>query len=200
VSEVKDILAYLRKNRLISILVISFILVFLGFGMYQATSKRITFLMSENNTTLTLNGKMYSVSSNKLSLALRAKDYQLKVEKAGFETYYKVINASETSSVKVPLRVKLSDALTAALPKSVNQAGIEYKVKEPTYLEGGKWAVAEVVQFDIDQSDLPDLYAVFTKSSGKWRLVAGPAPEFLDDQAVDKLMPKKVYDYLERQL
>ncbi len=190
---------FLMQNKVLSVLIGLVAIVGLVVLIYQATAKTVTFSISQPDSTLTLNGKAYELDGNGLTLRLRSKDYQVHVEKVGFEPYDQVIHPETDQVVKVALRVKLSDELTRVLPKGINQGGYEYKVREPTYFMNGAWAVAEVVQFQDSDPDLDKLYAVFNKTTNGWKLIAGPASEFVDEP-IEKIMPDNVLKYLESKL
>lgn len=191
---------FYKNNKLISLLIGAIIVVGLGFLVYQSTAKTITFSVSEPGATLTLNGDVHKLDSNAITLKLQEKDYQVQVEKPGFEAYAQVIHPSTSTIIKIPLRVRISEELTSALPESVNQAGFEFKVAQPAYLENGTWAVAKVVQFESSDQDLDQLYAVFKKTPTGWKLVAGPLSELAPEDKTVQLLPEKVHSYLEKKL
>lgn len=190
----------IAQNKLV-VGVVAFILsLVIGFSAYQATPQKVTFSISQPDSTLTLNGKVYYVTSNGITLQLRRKDYQVRVEKPGYEVYDQAIHPESDTTIRIPLKIKTNRELTNALPADVNIEGVNFKAGEPAYFENGTWAVAQIVQFDVDSSEYPDLYAVFKKVSGSWQLVAGPTSEFAPEDEIDKLVPAKVYKYLESKL
>lgn len=194
------LLDYISAHKRIAITVAVLFLLILGVSIYQASAKSITFSVSEPDATLTLNGKTYELNSNAITLKLQEKDYQVQVEKVGFETYDQVIHPTISTTIRIPMRIKISSELTAALPDSVNQAGYKFKVAEPTYLENGTWAVAKVVQFESSDQDLDQLYGVFKKTPSGWTLVAGPLSELAPDDKTIQVLPEKVHTYLEKKL
>lgn len=194
------LLDYIRSHKTLTVLFGLIVVATMGFYIYQSTAKLVTISISEPGSTLTLNGKVYELSGNAITLKLREIDYQVQVEKAGFETYAQAIHPTASTTIKVPLRIKIFNELTAALPESVNQGGYDFKVAEPAYLENGTWAVAKVVQFESSDQDLDQLYAVFKKTSSGWKLMAGPLSELAPDDKTIQVLPEKIHTYLEKKL
>ena len=198
-SQLSDTLGYLPKWIFFVVplmLVGLFILVF-------ATASRttLTINVSEPSTQIQINDKIIDFVGKEASLQLRPGRYGLSATKRGFEPYFRYITVPEEGVViNIKLAPEINQELTDVLPVQTNARGISLKATKVKYFQKNTWAVATMAQFDVEESQTEQTFAVFRKEGKEWTTILEPASEYFDEEASLRQLPSDVRLELRKRL
>ena len=198
-NQLSDTLNYIPKWVLYVLPILFIILAVIVSLSINRTTLNIK--VSESAVEIKINDKPIDFVGKEARIKLRPGKYGVSAIKQGFEPYFRYITVSKDNvTLNITLTPKINQELTGALPTQTNPRGISLKATKVKYLQGNTWAVATMVQFDVEESQTEQTYAVFKKVGGQWTTFLEPASEYFDEETSLSKLPEDVKLELKKRL